>query len=265
MDKVTSLKLIEMKEKKEKIAMLTAYDYLTAGLLDEAGVDVLLVGDSLGMVTLGYENTLPVTMEEMLHHTKAVVRGTKRALVIGDMPFMSYQVSDEQAVENAGRFLKEGGAQAIKIEGGAEIAEKIGKIVKAGIPVMGHVGLTPQLIHQYGGYGVRAKEKDDAEKLKKDAKAVAEAGAFAIVLEKIPAKLAGEVTSQLSIPTIGCGAGLSCDGQVLVTHDLLGMFTKFVPKFVKQYANLADEIKKAVNDYNKDVKDGTFPGKENSF
>ena len=262
---VTSAILQKMKKDGEKITMLTAYDYLTAELIDEAGVDIVLVGDSLAMVMLGYETTLPVTMEEMLHHTKAVVTGAKRAMVVGDMPFMSYHANEEQALINAGRFLKEAGAHAVKIEGGSEMVPVINKINAAGIPIMGHLGLTPQSIHQFGGYDVRAQEKKEAEKLLKDAVAIEAAGVFSIVLEKIPARLAKEVTKNANVPTIGIGAGQDCDGQVLVTHDMLGMFTKFVPKFVKQYANLAGDIKGAVENYNKDVKEGKFPEKKHSY
>lgn len=265
MDKVTTLSLKEMKSKGEKITMLTAYDYLMATLLDESGVDILLVGDSLAMVTLGYETTLPVTMEEMLHHTAAVARGAKRAMVVGDMPFMSYQVSTEKAVYNAGRFLKETEAQAVKLEGGQEVAEVTKLIVDIGIPVMGHLGLTPQSIHQLGGYGLQAKEDEAAKKLLADAKILEEAGCFSLVLEKIPASLAAEVTKSISIPTIGIGAGLECDGQVLVTQDMLGMFKKFTPRFVKQYAQVGDAINQAVSGYVKEVKEGKFPGKEHSF
>lgn len=263
--KVTTVSLQTMKAEKQKITMLTAYDYLTASLLDEAGCDVLLVGDSLGMVMLGLETTLPVTMDDMISATKAVARGTKGAMVVGDMPFMSYQASVDEAVKNAGRFLKEAGAQAVKLEGGNEIADKIRKITEAGIPVMGHLGLTPQSIHQFGGYDIRAKEDEEAKKLMSDAKELEKAGVFSIVLEKVPSDLAKEVTKKVNVPTIGIGAGPDCDGQVLVTHDMLGMFTKFVPKFVKQYADLAGDIKKAVEDYNKEVKEGKFPGEEHSY
>lgn len=263
--KITTASLQKMKVAGEKITMLTAYDYLTACLLDEAGVDILLVGDSLAMVTLGYETTLPVTMIEMLHHTKAVSRGTKTAMVVGDMPFMSYQASDDEAVVNAGRFLKEANAHAVKLEGGEELVAKIKKIVAAGIPVMGHLGLTPQSIHQFGGYGLRAGEEKEAEKLLNDARVIEEAGVFSIVLEKVPAELAEKVSNTVNVPTIGIGAGPGCDGQVLVTHDMLGMFTKFVPKFVKQYTNLAQDIKSAVEKYNNEVKEGSFPGEEHSY
>ncbi|MDP3013245.1 MAG: 3-methyl-2-oxobutanoate hydroxymethyltransferase, partial [Candidatus Subteraquimicrobiales bacterium] len=239
--------------------------YQTAKLLDEVGVDILLVGDSLGMVVLGYETTLSVTMDEMLHHTKAVKRGTKRAMVVGDMPFMSYQISVEEALKNAGRFLQEGGAQAVKLEGGEEIALVAERIIKVGIPVMGHLGLTPQSVHQFGGYKVRGREESQAKKLLTDAKILNELGVFSIVLECVPACLAKEISEAVSVPTIGIGAGRYCDGQVLVTQDMLGLFDKFVPKFVKQYTKLNDLIKKAVSDYISEVKEGKFPSKEHEF
>lgn len=264
-DKVTINTLKEKKQAGEKVTMLTAYDYITAQLLDELGVDLILVGDSLGMVVLGYETTIPVTMDEMLHHTKAVSRGVKRAMVIGDMPFMSYQVSVEDALVNAGRFLKEADAHAVKLEGGQEICPMIERMVKVGIPVMGHLGVTPQSVHQLGGYGVQGKEKEAAKEMIAGAKALDEAGVFSIVLEKVPASLAKRITEAISIPTIGIGAGVNCDGQVLVTQDLLGMFPKFVPKFVKQYANLSEEMRRAISSYIKEVKEGKFPGEEHSF
>lgn len=265
MDKVTVQSLREMKKTGHKIAMLTAYDYAFANILDAAGVDILLVGDSLGMVALGYDDTLPVTVDEVVHHTKAVVRGSKRAMVVADMPFMSYQVSDEKALENSGRMLKEAGAQAVKLEGGTRIVKLVKKIVDAGIPVMGHLGLTPQSVHQFGGYGLQASDVSEAKTLLEDALALEEAGAFAVVLEKIPAELAELVTAGLSIPTIGIGAGPSCDGQVLVVNDMLGMFEKFVPKFVKQYTNLRVIIDEAVKSYIGDVKNDVFPASENSY
>jgi len=263
--KVTVNTLVEMKQNNEKITMLTAYDYITSSLIDELGVDIILVGDSLGMVVLGYDTTLPVTMEEMLHHTKAVVRGTRRSMIIGDMPFMSYQLSATEAVYNAGRFLKEANAHGVKLEGGNEVTPVVSKIVEAGIPVMGHLGVTPQSVHQLGGYGVQGKETKAAKKMISDAKALEDAGVFAIVLEKIPAELAARITEIISVPTIGIGAGLYCDGQVLVTQDMLGMFEKFVPKFVKQYANLSGDIRAAIDNYVKEVKSGAFPGEEHSF
>ncbi len=249
----------EMKSKGEKIAMLTAYDYSTAKLVDEAGIPLILVGDSLGMVVLGYESTIPVTMEEMLHHTKAVVRGTKQAMVIGDMPFMTYHISVEDALRNAARFIQEGGAQAVKLEGGVTVAEKVKKIADCGIPVMGHIGLTPQSIHQFGGHKVQGKTPEAAARLLEDARALEEAGAFSIVLETVPAQLARLITKKIAIPTIGIGAGIDCDGQVQVINDLLGSYTDFVPKHAKQYAKLTDIISKAVTDYQNEVKAGSFP------
>ena len=255
----------EMKPKGEKITMLTAYDYATAKIVDEAGVPLILVGDSLGMVVLGYESTIPVTMEEMLHHTKAVVRGTRQAMVIGDMPFMTYHISVEDALYNAGRFIQEGGAQAVKLEGGVTVAEKVRRIVDCGIPVMGHIGLTPQSIHQLGGYKVRGKTQETAAKLIDDARSLEEAGAFAVVLETVPAQLAALITQSISIPTIGIGAGIGCDGQVQVINDILGSFTDFVPKHAKQYARLTDIIRNAVTEYHNEVKDGSFPTEKQSF
>jgi len=255
----------EMKPKGEKITMLTAYDYATAKIVDEAGVPLILVGDSLGMVVLGYESTIPVTIEEMLHHTKAVVRGTRQAMVIGDMPFMTYHISVEDALYNAGRFIQEGGAQAVKLEGGVTVAEKVRRIVDCGIPVMGHIGLTPQSIHQLGGYKVRGKTEETAAKLIDDARSLEEAGAFAVVLETVPAQLAALITQSISIPTIGIGAGIGCDGQVQVINDILGSFTDFVPKHAKQYARLTDIIRNAVTEYHNEVKAGTFPTEKQSF
>jgi len=263
--RVTIGELKEMKQRGEKIAMLTAYDYATAKLMDEVGVPLLLVGDSLGMVILGYESTIPVTMEEMLHHTKAVVRGTKRALVVGDMPFMTYHASISDALYNAGRFIQEGGAQAVKLEGGESMAEAVHRVVECGIPVMGHIGLTPQSIHQLGGFKVQGKTQEAATRLLKDARALEEAGAFAIVIESIPAPLAKIITQKVSIPTIGIGAGPWCDGQVQVVSDLLGLFTDFVPKHAKQYAKLFETIKSAVVDYIAEVQAGTFPTKKESY
>jgi 3-methyl-2-oxobutanoate hydroxymethyltransferase len=263
--RVTVNTLLEMKKNGDKITMLTAYDYITSGLLDELGIDIILIGDSLGMVVLGYETTLPVTMEEMLHHTRAVARAAKRSVVVGDMPFMSYQISPEEALCNAGRFLKEADAQAVKLEGGEEICPMVSKMVEVGIPVMGHLGVTPQSVHQMGGYGVQGKEKETAKKMLADAKALEEAGAFSIVLEKIPSELAKKITETVGVPTIGIGAGPYCDGQVLVTQDLLGMFEKFVPKFVKQYAKLSNDIRSAISSYIREVKSGEFPGEEHSF
>jgi len=263
--RVTIGELKEMKQRGEKIPMLTAYDYATAKLIDEAGVPLILVGDSLGMVVLGYESTIPVTMEEMLHHTRAVVRGTKRTLVVGDMPFMTYHASISDALYNAGRFIQQGGAQAVKLEGGEPMAEVVHRVMECGMPVMGHIGLTPQSIHQLGGFKVQGKTREAAIRLLKDARALEEAGAFAIVLESIPAPLARIITQKVSIPTIGIGAGPWCDGQVQVISDLLGLFTDFVPKHAKQYAKLFDTIKNAVADYISEVQAGTFPTKKESY
>jgi len=261
-DKVTAPDLVAMKARGEKITFLTAYDYPSARLLDEAGIDVALVGDSLGMVVLGYENTLSVTMDDMIRHTAAVARGAERALVVGDMPFMSYQVSDEQAVENAGRFMQEAGAQAVKLEGGERVANTVRRIVDAGIPVVGHAGFLPQSVHQFGGVRKKAgKDSEAAAKIKNDAAVLEDAGVSAVVLEAVPADLAGEITEDLTVPTIGIGAGPHCDGQVLVMHDIIGMFDRFVPPFVKQYANLWPEILDAYKSYNEDVKEGRFPEK----
>jgi 3-methyl-2-oxobutanoate hydroxymethyltransferase len=254
----------EMKAKKEKIVMLTAYDYSTAKLVDEAGIPLILVGDSLGMVMLGYESTIPVTMDEMIHHTKAVVRGTKQAMVIGDMPFMTYHTSTADALRNAARFIQEGGAQAVKLEGGITVADTVKRIVECGIPVMGHIGLTPQSVHQLGGHRVQGKTPETAERLLKDAQALEQAGAFAVVLELVPAQLSKLVTQKLGIPTIGIGAGPDCDGQVQVISDLLGLFSDFVPKHAKQYAKLAGSIKTALADYIDEVKAGKFPTAEHS-
>jgi 3-methyl-2-oxobutanoate hydroxymethyltransferase len=262
--RITIAEIKEMKRKGEKIPMLTAYDYATAKLVDEAGVPLILVGDSLGMVILGYESTIPVTMEEMLHHTKAVVRGTKRALVIGDMPFMTYHISVSDALCNAGRFIQQGGAQAVKLEGGEPMAEVVHRIVECGIPVMGHIGLTPQSVHQLGGFKVQGKTLEAAIRLLKDARALEEAGAFAIVLETIPAPLSRIITQKIGVPTIGIGAGPWCDGQVQVISDLLGLFTDFVPKHAKQYAKLFTTIKGSVADYISEVQSGAFPTEKES-
>ncbi len=264
MKKVTTKTLLEMKRNGEKITMLTAYDYTSALIVDSAGVDIILVGDSLGMVMLGYDSTIPVTMEEMVHHTRAVVRARKRAMVIFDMPFLSYQTGKRDAILNAGRALKETGCDAVKIEGGKEQEDTIKALVDAGIPVCGHIGLQPQSVNVYGGYVLRGKG-EEREKLIEDAKAVERAGAFAVVLEKVPSDLAKEITESLSIPTIGIGAGKYCDGQVLVFHDMIGMFDKFKPKFVKRYAEVGKEIRSAVESYVKEVKNGVFPGEEHSY
>ncbi|GAB4457373.1 MAG: 3-methyl-2-oxobutanoate hydroxymethyltransferase [Anaerolineales bacterium] len=262
--KVTTLAFRQKKERGEIITMLTAYDYPTALAMDKAGIDSILVGDSLGMVVLGYENTLPVTMEEMLHHCRAVARGAKTALLVGDMPFMSYQVSVEQAVRNAGRFLQEGGMDAVKLEGGRERADAIRAITGAGIPVMGHIGLTPQSIHQLGGFRAQGKTTAAAKRLVEDALLLEEAGCFSIVLESVPARLAELISKRLTIPTIGIGAGSGCDGQVLVTHDLLGLFDRFTPKFVKKYANFHAEMQRAFADYIEDVETRRFPAAEHT-
>ncbi len=255
----------EMKQKGEKIAMLTAYDYTTAKIVDEAGIPLILVGDSLGMVVLGYDSTIPVTMEEMLHHTRAVARGARRAMVIGDMPFMSYHISTEEALRNAARFIQEGGAQAVKLEGGVNVVDKVRSIVNCGIPVMGHIGLTPQSIHQLGGFRVQGKTPEAAKRMLEDAQALEEAGAFAIVLETVPIQLASLISQRIGIPTIGIGAGAGCDGQVQVISDMLGLFTDFVPKHAKQYAQLASIMSNAIAQYYNEVKAGTFPTKEQSF
>lgn len=260
--KVTTHTFQQKKERGQPITMLTAYDYPTALTLDQAGIDALLVGDSLGMVVLGYANTLPVTMEEMLHHSRAVARGAKSALLIGDLPFMSYQVSVEEAVRNAGRFLQTGGMDAVKLEGGREREAAIRAIVGAGIPVMGHLGLTPQSIHQLGGFRAQGKTAPAARKLLEEALLLEQAGCFSLVLEAVPAQLATYISQQLSIPTIGIGAGAGCDGQVLVTHDLLGLFERFTPKFVKKYANLQAEMKQAFAEYIAEVQTSQFPAVE---
>lgn len=260
---VTTFK--KAKENGEKLSMLTSYDYSTAKLVDEAGIHGILVGDSLGNVILGYEDTIPVTMEDMIHHGAAVARGAKNALVVIDMPFMSYQTGVRDALINAGRLMKEGGADAVKLEGGAEVVPQIEAIVSAGIPVMGHLGLTPQSINAFGGFKVQGKSEAAARKLLEDAKALEAAGAFAIVLECVPAKLAELVTKEISIPTIGIGAGAGCDGQILVYQDLLGMFSDFTPKFVKRYANIGELMKEAFASYKREVADGIFPQEEHQY
>lgn len=263
--KLTIQDIITMKQNGERISMLTAYDASFAGLIDGAGIDMILVGDSLGNVLLGYDSTIPVTMEEMLHHCRAVRRGVKRAVLVGDMPFMSYQVSFSDSITNAGRFLKEAGCDAIKLEGGTEVCDTVRAIVRAGIPVVGHIGLTPQTASQLGGYKVQGKDADSARRLLQSARDLEAAGAFSIVLECIPAQLSEAITRTVAIPTIGIGAGKGCDGQVLVTHDMVGMFEKFTPSFVKQYVNLAPQIKEAVAAYHEEVKNGSFPSEEHSF
>ena len=253
------------KERGEKFAMLTAYDWFSARLLDEAGIPLILVGDTLSMVMLGHPSTLPVGMDEMLHHTAAVVRGRKEALVVGDMPFMSYQTSVEEGLRNAGRFLKEAGADAVKLEGGERVADLVARVTDAGIPVMGHVGLTPQSVHQLSGYRVQGRGDEAAHRLIADAKALEQAGAFSVVLEAVPRSVAADVTRSLDIPTIGIGAGPDCDGQVLVWHDFLGINDGRVARFVKRYANLADEIRGAARDFAREVAEGAYPGPEHSY
>ena len=260
MDKVT-VPVVRARKGKDRLTMLTAYDYVFANIMDNAGIDMILVGDSVGTTLLGYPNTIPVTVEDMIHHTRPVVKGAKTALVVIDMPFMSYQESIEQAKRNAGRMMKDSGAEAVKLEGGVKMGETIKAIVDIDIPVMGHIGLTPQSVHSMGGYKVQKEE----ERLLADAKAVEEAGAFAVVLECVPRDLSKRITETISIPTIGIGAGPDCDGQVLVIHDLLGLLGTFRPKFVKTYVNLRDEIEKGVKDYIQEVKGGTFPDDAHSF
>lgn len=260
---VTTFK--DAKKQGKKLTMLTAYDYSTAKLFDEAGVDSMLVGDSLGMTMLGYDSTLPVTMEDMIHHTKAVVRGAKNALVVGDMPYMSYHLSVQQAVENAGRFIKEAGAQAVKLEGGAAFCPEIEAMTRASIPVVGHLGLTPQSINAFGGFKVQGKSEEAARKIIEDAQALEAAGAFAIVLECVPAKLAEIITAKVAVPTIGIGAGAGCDGQVLVYQDMLGMYDNFTPKFVRKFAEVGAMMKQGVQEYCAAVQDSSFPAAEHTF
>lgn len=263
--KFTTASFKSAKQKGEKITMLTAYDYSTARLEDEAGVDAILVGDSLGMVVLGYENTLSVTMEDMIHHSAAVVRGVKNAFVVTDMPFMSYQTSVYDAVKNAGRLIKEGHADAVKLEGGVKFAEHIRAIVDASIPVMGHIGMTPQSVNAFGGFKVQGKSIEDAKRVIADAKAVQEAGAFAVVMECVPALLAEYISHELTIPVIGIGAGAGCDGQVLVYQDMLGMYSDFTPKFAKKFADAGEEMKNGFKHYFEEVKSGKFPAAEHIF
>ena len=263
--KKTVLDIQRMKEEGEKITVLTAYDYPFARLMSQAGIDVILVGDSVGSVVSGYDNTLPVTMEEMLYHTRAVVRGAGAALVVADLPFLSYQIDLRDARLNAGRLIKEGGAQAVKLEGGENVAATIRAIVDMDIPVVGHIGLTPQSIHRMGGFRVQGKKEEQAMQLLADARAVQEAGAFALVLEGIPADLGRRITESVTIPTIGIGAGVHCDGQVLVIHDILGLCEKYSPKFVKKYADVSGIIRGGIEDYIREVKAGEFPGDEHSF
>lgn len=263
--RITTADIRDMKTRGDKIVMMTAYDYPTARLVDEAGVDMILVGDTLGMVVLGYDSTLPVTMEDMIHHTKAAVRGAQHAMVVGDMPFMSYQTGWQDAMKNAARFLQETNCGAVKLEGGVRSAEIVRKLVEAGIPVMGHIGLTPQSVNQVGGWKVQGKTPAAAVQLMHDAQALEQAGAFAVVLELVPAPLAALLTERVSVPTIGIGAGAGCDGQVQVFHDLLGMYDKFVPKHAGRYANTGSDIRDAVARYTADVKSGAFPTPKHSF
>ncbi|MFB3052320.1 MAG: 3-methyl-2-oxobutanoate hydroxymethyltransferase [Dehalococcoidia bacterium] len=263
--RVSITKLKAMKKRGERFAMLTAYDYPSARLVEEAGVPIILVGDTLGMVVLGYDTTIPVTMDEMLHHVKAVVRGTRKAHVVADMPFMSFQAGPQEALRNAGRMLKEGGAQSVKLEGGRRVADTVSLLVSSGIPVLGHIGLTPQSVNQLGGYKLQGKTPAAAVKLINDAVALEQAGAYAIVLETVPAQLGEVITQKVSVPTIGIGAGPHCDGQVQVFHDLLGLFDEFVPKHAKRYAQLGEVIKDAVGQYVAEVQDGAFPTEKESF
>ena len=263
--KVTTHRLIEMKQKGEKISMLTSYDYTMAGIVDKAGIDVILIGDSASNVMAGHQTTLPITVDQMMYHASAVVRAVSRALVVCDMPFGSYQVNAAEGVTNAIRIMKESGCDALKLEGGVEIIDTVKRILDAGIPVMGHLGLTPQSINKFGTYAVRAKEEAEAEKLISDAKLLAETGCFGVVLEKVPAQLAARVTSEISVPTIGIGAGNGCDGQVLVVADMLGMTQGFSPRFLRRYANLNEVITDAVGHYVTDVKSGDFPNESESY
>ncbi|RQD77654.1 MAG: 3-methyl-2-oxobutanoate hydroxymethyltransferase [Candidatus Syntrophonatronum acetioxidans] len=263
--KVTTAELREKKQKGEKISMVTAYDYSQAKIVDEAGIDIILVGDSLGNVVLGYESTLSVTMEEMIHHGKAAVRGSRRAMVVVDMPFLSYQVNRDEAIKNAGRLIKETGAHAVKVEGGEEILEAVKGITSAGIPVMGHLGLTPQSIGQLGGFKVQGKDVQVAKKMIRDARALEDAGAFSVVLECVPWQLASFIRGQVSMPVIGIGAGRECDGQVLVFHDVMGLFDEYRPKFVKQYQNMKDKMIEGIKEYIDEVREGKFPGEEHIF
>jgi 3-methyl-2-oxobutanoate hydroxymethyltransferase len=261
----TVLDVQRFKDEGRRFAMLTAYDYLSARILDEAGIPILLVGDSLGMVMLGHPTTLPVTMDDMLHHAKTVSRGARQALLVGDMPFMSYQVSIEQAITNAGRFVQEAGMHAVKLEGGGRVIEITKRLTQIGIPVMGHLGLTPQFVHQMGGFKVQGKTDRQAAQILADSKALEQAGASSLVLEGVPSKLAATITNSLRIPTVGIGAGPACDGQVLVFHDFVGLTTGKAPKFVKRYANLADEISRAAGAFVEDVREGRFPGPEHEY
>lgn len=264
-EKITIPYLQEMKRTGQKISMVTAYDFPSAMLVERAGIDMILVGDSVGMTVLGMEDTVPVTLDQMVHHTRAVTRGVRHTMVVADMPFMSFNISVEETIRNAGRLIKEARASAVKLEGGAPVVETVAALVQAGIPVMGHLGLTPQTAEQLGGYKVQGRTEEAAVRILEDARALEKAGIFALVLECVPAGLAQEITGELSIPTIGIGAGPACDGQVLVFHDLLGLFERFVPKFVKQYANLGEEIVNALRQYKDDVKTGRFPQEKHTF
>ncbi len=265
MDKISIPAILDRKKTGKKIAALTVYDFTFAQLLNETPIDLALVGDSLGMVSLGYENTLPVTVEDIIYHLRAVRRGLQKPLLVGDMPFMSYQISNESAVENAGRLIKEGGAEAVKIEGAGKMIERVQATVDAGISVMGHIGLTPQSVHQFGGYRVQGKNFQAARQIKKDAEELQKAGVFSIVLEGIPMELAEEITASLDIPTIGIGAGNRCDGQILVLQDMLGLNQGFLPKYVKQFAELGSLTQSAVNEYVQSIQSGAFPNDENSY
>ncbi|MYC06557.1 MAG: 3-methyl-2-oxobutanoate hydroxymethyltransferase [Chloroflexi bacterium] len=263
--RTTIREIAAMKRRGERISMITAYDYTSARIVEAAGVDIILVGDSLGQVVLGYDSTVPVTMDDMLHHIKTVVRGTSKVHIVGDLPFMSYQASEVEAIRNAGRLLKEGGAQSVKLEGGRQVADTMHRIVQAGIPVMAHIGLTPQAVNQLGGYRIQGKTTRAAIELIEDAKAVEDAGAFAIVLEGVPSQLAGMITARLTIPTIGIGAGVHCDGQVQVFHDMMGLYTDFTPKHARKYAHLAELMRDAVAEYIHDVRAQSFPSEDESF
>lgn len=265
MTRITTSDIRGMRKRGEKIVMMTAYDFPTARLVEDGGADVILVGDTLGMVVLGYDSTVPVTMDEMIHHTKAVVRGSSRALVVGDMPFMSYQTGWQDAMKNAARFMQEAGCGAVKLEGGMRSAETVAKLTEAGVPVMGHIGLTPQSVNQVGGFKVQGKTPAAAVQLMHDAQALEQAGAFAVVLELVPAPLARLITERLSVPTIGIGAGAGCDGQVQVFHDMLGLFDAFVPKHAKRYADIGSAIREALQQYTAEVKSGAFPTEAHSF
>jgi 3-methyl-2-oxobutanoate hydroxymethyltransferase len=264
-EKVTVRSFLKFKQEEEKIAILTAYDFFTARILDEIGIDSILVGDSVNMVFYGSPNTLSINMDQMMYHTRAVTSAVKRALVLADMPFLSYQASAAEAISNAGRFLKEGGAEAVKIEGGVEMTDTIKRIIRVGIPVMGHIGLTPQSVNRFGGYAVRGKSKQERDYLIESAKALEEVGCFSVLLESIPKSLAQEITQSLKVPTIGIGAGAECDGQVLVVNDILGLFEDFKPKFVRRYAELGKDMRKACRNFLDDVKSGKFPSEEESY